>query len=135
MSLLVNDLQVFLLNISFVFILFLLYLKFVEARINKVTHEILIALISGISIILCMTFTIKLTNGHIFDLRQVPFIIGALYGGRRVALFLYRGTANILTKIYAKGLSFVKKPIYPTLRKNLLLIWGSTSVAATRKCM
>ncbi len=89
MSLLINDLQVFLLNISFIFILFFIYLKFVEGKINRVTHEILIGLISGISIILCMTFTIKVTTGHIFDLRQIPFIIGALYGGRRVSLFLF----------------------------------------------
>lgn len=35
----------------------------------------------SLSVILCMSFPIEFSSGFLFDLRQVPFIIGALYGG------------------------------------------------------
>lgn len=39
--------------------------------------------------ILCMTFPIKLEIGFIFDLRYVPFILTALYGGYKMTFPLY----------------------------------------------
>lgn len=35
----------------------------------------------ALSVVLCMSFPIEFSSGFLFDLRQVPFIIGALYGG------------------------------------------------------
>ncbi|WP_078427147.1 ATP-binding protein [Alkalihalobacterium alkalinitrilicum] len=88
MNTLLNDLQVFFLNLSFVFFLYYTYHKFIERETHRVSHEIFIGLISGISIILCMSFTISPTPDFNFDMRPIPFIIGALYGGRRVAISL-----------------------------------------------
>ncbi|KHF41299.1 hypothetical protein LQ50_03415 [Halalkalibacter okhensis] len=82
------DLQVFLLNLSFVFLLFFIYHKYVEGKINKASNEIVIGVISAISIILCMTFPLSISPGFYFDFRQVPFIIGMLYGGRKVGVSL-----------------------------------------------
>ncbi|ARK29318.1 sensor histidine kinase [Halalkalibacter krulwichiae] len=82
------DLQIFLLNLTFIFLLFFIYHKYMEGKINRVSNEILIAIISSLSIILCMSFTFSPHPGFIFDYRLIPLIIGALYGGRRVGLFL-----------------------------------------------
>ncbi|WP_046178818.1 sensor histidine kinase [Domibacillus tundrae] len=82
-----NNIHSFLFNIFLVYFFFSLYFKFFEIKTNRLMNEIIIALISGISIVLCMTFPIHTPNGYIADLRQIPFIVGALYGGRRVAVF------------------------------------------------
>ncbi|MDT8860965.1 HAMP domain-containing histidine kinase [Alkalihalobacillus sp. MEB130] len=88
MSTIIFDLQIFLLNLSFVFLLFFIYHKYMEGKFNKVSNEILIGLISAIAILLCMTFPLSISPGFSFDFRQVPFIIGILYGGRKVGVFL-----------------------------------------------
>ncbi|MGG3450241.1 sensor histidine kinase [Domibacillus aminovorans] len=88
MTTILDNLQTFLLNIFLVYFCFSIYFKFIERKANKLTNELIIALISGISIVLCMTFPITLPAGYIIDFRQIPFIIGALYGGWRVAVFL-----------------------------------------------
>lgn len=88
MNIILEDIQIFLLNLSFVFFLYFLYHKFIERHSHRISNEIFVAVISGISIILCMTFTISPVPSFIFDMRQLPLIIGALYGGRRVLIFL-----------------------------------------------
>nr|WP_268870562.1 HAMP domain-containing sensor histidine kinase [Halalkalibacter wakoensis] len=59
-----------------------------EGKINIVSNNIMIGLISAISIVLCMSFPWNISPNFIFDFRQVPFIIGILYGGRKVGLTL-----------------------------------------------
>ncbi|WP_144450481.1 ATP-binding protein [Halalkalibacter nanhaiisediminis] len=115
MDILFNDLQTFLLNILLVFSFFFIYLRYVERKVHRLANEFLITLIAGISIILCLSFTINLQNGHMFDLRQVPFIVGALYGGRRVAVILF----IILTvyRFYLDGAGF-----YGSLAVHSLLL-------------
>jgi two-component system sporulation sensor kinase B len=83
-----DNYQSFLLNFFVIFSFFFVYFNFIEGKMNRLTNEFFITILSGISIILCMTFPIHTTGGYIFDLRQVPFIIGALYGGRRVIVLL-----------------------------------------------
>ncbi|MET3508374.1 ATP-binding protein [Halalkalibacter oceani] len=92
MKLIIHDIETFLLNVFIIFVFYFVYLRIVEAARKQwryFTHELLMTLLSGLAIILCMTFPIKLNPDHFFDLRQVPFILGALYGGRRVAIFLF----------------------------------------------
>lgn len=43
----------------------------------------------SLSAILCMSFPIEFSTGFLFDLRQVPFIIGALYGGYFFSIPIY----------------------------------------------
>lgn len=45
--------------------------------------------LSSVSMILCMTYPIYLDSGFIFDLRYIPFIIVALFGGYKNAFILY----------------------------------------------
>ncbi|WP_096200349.1 ATP-binding protein [Bacillus sp. FJAT-45350] len=79
----------FILNLSFVFLLYFVYYGYIEGKIkNRYSNELFIGVLSVLAIVLCMTFPAYPITGFIFDMRQVPFIIGALYGGRRVALSL-----------------------------------------------
>ncbi|MFC0471199.1 HAMP domain-containing sensor histidine kinase [Halalkalibacter kiskunsagensis] len=107
MSDIISDHQVFLLNLSFIFLLFFIYHKYIEGKIDKVSNEFLIGVISVLSIILCMTFPFSPSPGFYFDFRQIPFIIGVLYGGRKVGFFLlitlllYRGILGIDAGFYS----------------------------------
>jgi two-component system sporulation sensor kinase B len=83
-----GDFSVFLLNLSFVFFLFFIYYKHIERRYISYSSPVLITVVASISIILCMVFSFNPIEGFIFDTRHVPFIIGSLYGGRKVGFTL-----------------------------------------------
>ena len=83
-----HDIQIFLLNIFLFLFFFFIYFNFIEKKIHRLYNEFLIILVSGISIVLCMTFPMS-SSDHTFDFRQVPWIIGALYGGRRATAYLF----------------------------------------------
>ncbi|MFD2970749.1 ATP-binding protein [Peribacillus deserti] len=61
---------------------------FLENRLQTFNIYILIMLTS-LTMVLCMAFPIKLEIGYIIDLRYIPFIIVALYGGYKRVLALY----------------------------------------------
>lgn len=84
-----SDLQILLLNVFFIFTFFFIYLKFIEKKIHQLTNKLLIFLTSGSAIVLCLTFSIQIAPGQLIDMRYVPFIVGAFYGGRRIALLLF----------------------------------------------
>lgn len=109
------DLQILLLNLFFIFIFFFIYLKFIEKKIHQLTHKLLIFLASGSSMVLCMTFSIEISPGHLVDLRYVPFIVGAFYGGRRIALLLF-----FMLIAYRLGLG--GSGFYLNLASSLLLL-------------
>lgn len=76
--------------LNFLFILFpvLIFLIFFENRPHAYNRKILV-LLTAITMILCIAKPITLETGFIFDLRYVPFIIAALYGGYKNVLPLY----------------------------------------------
>ncbi|WP_025690764.1 ATP-binding protein [Paenibacillus zanthoxyli] len=76
--------------LNFLFLLFpvLIVLIFFEDRPHSYNRKILI-LLSAVTMILCITKPIKLEMGFIFDLRYIPFIIVALFGGYKNVLPLY----------------------------------------------
>ncbi|MFC5713615.1 ATP-binding protein [Thalassorhabdus alkalitolerans] len=112
----IDDLQTFLLNIFFVFTFFFIYQKFIEDKTSVSVNKLLLVIISGLSIILCMTFTVNFSDtGHIFDLRQVPFILGALYGGRKVAVSLF-------IILIAYRLSMEGQGVYGALLVNIMIL-------------
>lgn len=49
----------------------------------------ILILLSAVTMVLCMTIPIKLEIGFIFDLRYIPFIIVALFGGYKNVFPLY----------------------------------------------
>lgn len=76
--------------LNFLFMLFpvLIFLIFFENRPHAYNRKILV-LLSAITMILCLARPIRLETGFIFDLRYIPFIIAALYGGYRNVFPLY----------------------------------------------
>ncbi|KGE20116.1 hypothetical protein PWYN_12820 [Paenibacillus wynnii] len=76
--------------LNFLFMLFpvLIVLIFFENRPLSYNGKILV-LLSAVTMILCIAKPIKLEMGFIFDLRYIPFIIVALYGGYKNVLPLY----------------------------------------------
>ncbi|WP_227938123.1 ATP-binding protein [Alkalihalobacillus deserti] len=79
-----------LLLINFLFLLFpvLIYFIYFENNLHIYSKKVVI-LLSSITMVLCMTFPIRLEPGFIFDLRYLPFIIASLFAGYTVAFPLY----------------------------------------------
>ncbi|MCI2256890.1 ATP-binding protein [Domibacillus sp. PGB-M46] len=88
MSSLSDGIQNALLNIFIVYSCFTFYFKFIEGKTTPLTSKIIVTLVSAVSIIFCMSFPIINSAGYTPDFRQIPLIVGALYGGRRVAIIL-----------------------------------------------
>ena len=85
-------LETLLINILFLILPILLIVVFFNKQEN---HRSLLHVFYAFSMMLCMLFPFHLEIGFIFDLRYVPFIIVALYGGYRGVLPLY-----ILLNVY-----------------------------------
>ncbi|WP_019153466.1 sensor histidine kinase [Robertmurraya massiliosenegalensis] len=60
-----------------------------------------LALISSLLIILSLLLSIPIEENFVYDLRFVPFLLGSLYGGKKVTLWL--GTLLILVRIPIGG--------------------------------
>ncbi|WP_442598716.1 ATP-binding protein [Neobacillus sp. D3-1R] len=57
--------------------------------LNTTKRDVLIGfMIGSVSIWLCMSFPISIFDGYLYDLRDVPLIIGILYGGPWVGISL-----------------------------------------------
>jgi two-component system sporulation sensor kinase B len=76
--------------LNFLFLLFpvLLALIFFDDKLTNFNKYNLV-LMASISLVLCMAFPIKLELGFIIDLRYIPFIIIALFGGYKMVFPLY----------------------------------------------
>ena len=86
-----DDIQDLLLNFLLILIPIFLYQTFwVERRdmIAPLRNRTAIAVLSAVSVLLCMTFPLRLSPGYIYDLRLIPLLLGILYGGRRAGLFI-----------------------------------------------
>lgn len=80
--------ETLLLNFLFLLLPVLIVLIFFENKTHTFNKKILIYL-SALSMILCISVPIELKVGYIFDLRYIPFIIVALYGGYKSVLPIY----------------------------------------------
>ncbi|HSI68381.1 MAG TPA: ATP-binding protein [Planococcus sp. (in: firmicutes)] len=79
-------------NIFFIIFPIILYQMFATAGRRSFfgSHRVILTVMFSISIILCMIFPYQfLTEEYRFDLRQVPMIVGALYGGPVVSAVLF----------------------------------------------
>ncbi|WP_342511129.1 HAMP domain-containing sensor histidine kinase [Sporosarcina sp. FSL K6-1522] len=80
--------ETLLLNVLFLLFPVLIAVIFFENRLTNIDKYILITLAS-IALIFCMAFPFALEIGFIFDLRYIPFVIVALYGGYKMVFPLY----------------------------------------------
>ena len=80
-NLLLNLLLVFA-PLSIIQILYLLK----HTNFLKKSSGWLLTLFPGVAIILCMVYPVVVDDNFILDFRRIPFILGALYGGKWVAI-------------------------------------------------
>jgi two-component system sporulation sensor kinase B len=79
--------------INFLFILLPLFFVQMLYQLNyvyrfKKLKEWMFAIFPVVSLILCMTFPVAVSEGLSWDLRRIPLILGALYGGYKISFFL-----------------------------------------------
>ncbi|WP_162880756.1 sensor histidine kinase [Paraliobacillus sediminis] len=80
-----------LINFLFIFIPYFLFqtLWLDKGKANHKNTNVIIVVLIILSITSCMAYPIRFSGGIIFDLRQIPFILGLVYFGWRVGLVLY----------------------------------------------
>jgi len=86
--------ETLLLNFLFLLLPVMVYLIFFEHK-SYYSNRWIFIILSSLTMILCLSIPIRLNVGFIFDLRYIPFIIAALYGGYKNLFPLY-----ILLNIY-----------------------------------
>lgn len=118
-------LQTFLINILFITLPVLLFVIFLDDYRGK-KHIYYFILTSSASMFLCMIYPIRLELGFTVDLRYIPFITLALYGGYKSLFPLYIilniarffvGGEGILQSFIFSSLAFV---IVPLLHKKFI---------------
>ncbi|CAM4426305.1 ATP-binding protein [Paenibacillus alkaliterrae] len=78
----------FILNIFIIFSPLLMY-PYIQKTKNKIVwFRIFIYLLFAVSLITTMSFPVNL-NGLVYDFRSIPLVLGSLYGGLQVSIFLY----------------------------------------------
>ncbi|RXI96348.1 sensor histidine kinase [Anaerobacillus alkaliphilus] len=107
-----------LINILFVLLPILIFQIFF-ININSKYKNIILGTVFSFSIIICMNFPIANYEGHLFDLRYIPFVLGALYGGKKVAIFLY--FVLLVYRLYLGGVGFYIALFDSTLLLIILL--------------
>ncbi|HDR8072384.1 TPA: HAMP domain-containing histidine kinase [Bacillus cereus] len=76
-------------NLLYIFSsIFVFYFIYDNGLFLKKYKKILMVICTGIPLILCMNFPIYIDKYHIHDLRQIPILIGTLYGGLQVGITL-----------------------------------------------
>ncbi|MED1014828.1 LytS/YhcK type 5TM receptor domain-containing protein, partial [Bacillus mycoides] len=68
--------------------IFVFYFIYDSGYFGKKYKKLLIILCTSIPLILCMRYPIYMDENYIHDLRQIPFLIGTLYGGFPVGIAL-----------------------------------------------
>lgn len=125
-----------LLNVLFIIIPLYVYQIFILdfKKINQAIRNIFVILLLSISIILCLSFPVTISEGFIFDLRHIPLIIGALYGGYFIAIplyivtFIYRfiiGGDGLLINFFGITLILI---IVPLLRNKFYLMKAKNKI-------
>ena len=105
-------LQTFLINILFITLPVLLFVIFIDNYKGK--KNLFYYIFSSIvSMFLCMIYPIRLELGFTVDLRYIPFITLALYGGHKTLLPLYI-TLNIV-RFFVGGEGMFQSFIFSTL--------------------
>lgn len=101
-----SDLQALTLNVFFILgILFLHQFAILDNPRVKNKYSIgWYMATTALTAVLCMSFPFSMGSGFIFDLRAIPFILGSLYGGAKIYLFVM--TVITLYRAYLGGAGF-----------------------------
>ncbi|MGN4443607.1 LytS/YhcK type 5TM receptor domain-containing protein [Bacillus cereus group sp. MYBK79-1] len=93
--------------------IFIFYFIYDSGRYLKKYKKLLIILCTSIPLILCMRYPIYMDENSIHDLRQIPVIIGTLYGGFPVGIILF--TILLVTRFSFYGFSMLTILVYGTM--------------------
>lgn len=74
--------------LNFLFLLLPVIVFVIFENSVKFINKPIMAIISALSMILCMSYPIHIQSGFIFDLRYIPFIFVSLYGGYKYGFLL-----------------------------------------------
>ncbi|BAU29802.1 histidine kinase/DNA gyrase B/HSP90-like ATPase [Aneurinibacillus soli] len=97
-----NIIKDFSLQLAFIATLIFTFEIFFVERSERNNHvKIILAVLSGLSILLCMSFPVYVITDTRLDTRIVPLLWGTLYGGLRTGLFL--SALIILYRFYLGG--------------------------------
>ncbi|PGB04449.1 two-component sensor histidine kinase [Bacillus toyonensis] len=93
--------------------IFIFYFIYDSGRYLKKYKKLLIILCTSIPLILCMRYPIYMDESCIHDLRQIPVIIGTLYGGFPVGIILF--TILLITRVLFYGFNMLTVIVYGTM--------------------
>ncbi|MFN7250481.1 MAG: ATP-binding protein [Anaerobacillus sp.] len=80
------------LNVLIIFVCtFIYYIFLLNPMFETKYRQFIVGSLAMVAIALCIMFPYYDVNGTIYDLRTIPFLLGALYGGRKVAFALFVG--------------------------------------------
>ncbi|KFN01689.1 5TMR of 5TMR-LYT family protein [Bacillus clarus] len=93
--------------------IFIFYFIYDSGRFFKKYKNLLIILCTSVPLILCMRYPIYMDENCIHDLRQIPFLIGTLYGGFPVGIVLL--IILFVTRIIFYGFNILTIIVYGTM--------------------
>lgn len=118
--------------LNFLFLLFpvVAFLIFFENRTVSFNQKVLV-LLSAVTMLLCISKPIKLEVGFIIDLRYIPFILVALFGGYKNAFPLYV-LLNVY-RFYIGGPGTMQSFLFATMFMILVPYYSRKFVSLTSK--
>ncbi|WP_394236011.1 ATP-binding protein [Niallia oryzisoli] len=147
-----KDQILFLFNhLLFILVILFIYQFWLDRKKRTMKEQrIMLVVCTSICVIFSMSFTVSLTDNFIVDLRQIPLLIGVLYGGVYAAIPLaiitlgYRliiggagiaGAISMCISIIIISLIFSKKYVTWNIRKKViwsmfLALYASTLILA-----
>jgi two-component system, sporulation sensor kinase B len=100
----IEILKDFLLNLFFILLpIFVIPLWMEERNISEKIKRHILTASAAIAIIFCITFPVNFDSEYLFDLRQIPFWLGGLYGGPLASVFLCIVTVGYRSLFGGKG--------------------------------
>ncbi|MFD2171818.1 ATP-binding protein [Tumebacillus lipolyticus] len=109
-----GGIQELLLNLLFILLPIFVYQTFWGDKETEMPKRNLIAIgfLAVSSTLLCMTFPVTLVPGFSLDLRLVPLLLGTLYGGWRVSLFVLLSLFSYRIFQGSLGIGFLLMMLY-----------------------
>ncbi|WP_275259483.1 sensor histidine kinase [Paenibacillus pinistramenti] len=108
----------------------MVYLLFFENWPHRFYRELLV-LLSAVTMSLCMILPIKMDSGFTFDLRYIPFLVVALYGGYKNALPLY--IILNLSRLYVGGEGVLPSLLFSSAVMAAVPLYHKTFMSLTPK--
>lgn len=120
-----NIIKDFLLQLTLIASLIFTFQLFVAERFERNNHvKIILAVLMGLSILLCMSFPAYDNSNVRIDIRIVPLLLGTLYGGLRtgvvlsVVIILYRSYLGVDLGLYTTILTLlISMPVIVLFQK------------------